>query len=515
LTQVSTSEREALLSDLNKRRDWALRFSALAETMPGPNLTKSAATTPCNPETALHFCAGLPKSVQPDIWDGYRAALFSALHLGSPFMPRAVRDSKLDSAEARAKLAPRDKPYYRDLDEGLHLGYRRNKTGGKWVVRWYAGEGAYKLETLPGMADDHMRADGAIVLNFRQAQDEARRRFVKYKRVAKGLPAELGPYTVKMAVDEYIAFLEQNRKSGRDARYRADALILPRLGDIAAAALTAERIGAWMRQLALEPARVRSQHGKAQRYKPLDEEDEEAVRRRKVSANRCFSVLKAALNMAWRAKKIATDDEWRRVELFGEADAARVRFLSIDECRRLINASEGDFRDLVRAALATGCRYGELGRLEARDFHPDSGTLHIRVSKTAQSRHVVLNDEGIALFKRLAAGRADRELLLRKPDGDRWGKSNQARPLILASARAKIEPAINFHALRHTWASHAVMAGAPLLVVAKNLGHSDTRMVEHHYGHLSKGYMADAIRAAAPRFDIAEDSTVTPLAGGR
>jgi integrase len=46
------------------------------------------------------------------------------------------------------------------------------------------------------------------------------------------------------------------------------------------------------------------------------------------------------------------------------------------------------------------------------------------------------------------------------------------------------------------------MNGAPLFVVAKNLGHSDTRMVEKHYGHLAPSYVADAIRAAAPRFGI-------------
>jgi hypothetical protein len=44
------------------------------------------------------------------------------------------------------------------------------------------------------------------------------------------------------------------------------------------------------------------------------------------------------------------------------------------------------------------------------------------------------------------------------------------------------------------------MNGVPLLVVAKNLGHADTRMVEKHYGHLAPSYVADAIRAGAPRF---------------
>ncbi len=44
------------------------------------------------------------------------------------------------------------------------------------------------------------------------------------------------------------------------------------------------------------------------------------------------------------------------------------------------------------------------------------------------------------------------------------------------------------------------MNGVPLLIVAKNLGHSDTRMVEKHYGHLAPSYISDAIRAGAPRF---------------
>ena len=55
------------------------------------------------------------------------------------------------------------------------------------------------------------------------------------------------------------------------------------------------------------------------------------------------------------------------------------------------------------------------------------------------------------------------------------------------------------------------MNGAPLLVVAKNLGHSDTRMVEKHYGHLAESYVADAIRAAAPRFGGGEKSNVVAI----
>jgi len=417
---------------------------------------------------------------------------------GRSGMPRTVRDAALESRTARARLKPSGKPYYRSIDPGLHLGYRKGIAGGKWVMRWYVGEGDYRLKTV-GLADDTADGDGVAVLDFKQAQGLIRQRHVELVRVAKGLPSQDGPYSVRACVEEYLAFLEANRKSAKDARWRAEALILPRLGNVACVDLTAPGLRKWLADTAAAAPRLRTRTGQKQRYRDTNGE-EEPRRRRRATANRVLTIVKAALNRAWREGKIPSDDAWRRVEPFEEADAPRVRYLSIDECRRLIEAAEGAFRDLVRAALLTGCRFGELASLQVRDFNPDAGTLHIRTSKSGRGRHVVLHDEGIELFTELSAGRRGVELMLRKADGDRWGKSNQTRPMADACAQAKIEPPANFHSLRHTYASHAVMAGAPLLVVAKNLGHADTRMVEKHYGHLSASYVADAIRAAAPRF---------------
>jgi integrase len=77
----------------------------------------------------------------------------------------------------------------------------------------------------------------------------------------------------------------------------------------------------------------------------------------------------------------------------------------------LINASDSEFRPLVRAALQTGCRYGELIRLRCRDFNPDAGTIAIRQSKSGKPRHVVLTEEGAAFFGTLCASRTgDRRL---------------------------------------------------------------------------------------------------------
>ena len=173
-------------------------------------------------------------------------------------------------------------------------------------------------------------------------------------------------------------------------------------------------------------------------------DDDETQRRRRSSANRTLTVLKAALNRAWRDGRVSSDAAWRRVEPFESVDAARVHYLTLPEAGRLINASDPDFRLLVKAALLTGARYGELIRLQVHDFNSDSGTLAIRQSKTGKPRHVILTDEGIDFFGDLATGRAANELILRKADGNGWNTSHQARPMLRACAAGEPRSADQF-----------------------------------------------------------------------
>ncbi len=427
-------------------------------------------------------------------------------------MARTVRDASLETRAARARLKPAAKPYYRAIDEGLHLGYRKGKTAGKWVVRWYRGDQAYETETI-GAADDTLDADGDVILTFAQAQAVARRVFLDRKRAAAGLTPRSGPYTVKAAIDDYIAWLEHNRKTAKDARWRADALILPHLGDTECAKLTTKQLRDWRDAIATAAPRLRTKKGVAQAFRaaPEDDDPDEARRKRHASANRVLTILKSALNHAWREHKVPSDDAWRACKPFKEADAARVRYLTVAEAQRLLNATQGSFRALVQAALTTGARFGELAALTVGDFSPDSGTLHIRTSKSGKGRHVVLTEEGAAFFTSRCAGRSPSDRLLTKDDGNRWMKSHQSRPMHDACTAARIEPSASFHTLRHTYASLSIMNGAPLLVIAKNLGHTDTRMVEKHYGHMSTSYVAEAIRAAAPRFGIKAEGNVVVL----
>ena len=50
-----------------------------------------------------------------------------------------------------------------------------------------------------------------------------------------------------------------------------------------------------------------------------------------------------------------------------------------------------------------------------------------------------------------------------------------------------------------------------LAVIAMQLGHSDTRMVEKRYGHLAPSYLAETVRAAFGALGLIEESNVVPL----
>ena len=423
-------------------------------------------------------------------------------------MARTVRDTNLETRTARARLAARHKPHWRKIDQGCHVGYYKGKRAGSWVARHFRGNGKYAEKRL-GTADDVQDADGVAILSFAQAQAEAREWFKEQARSAAGLgPA--GPYRVREAIGDYLASYKVRGRGFRTTKYSVDAHITPALGDTEVAKLTSQQLSKWHEELAASPARFRTSKGQAQQYRgPSDDPD--AIRRRKATANRVLAILKAALNHAYNEGRADSDKAWRRVKPFKNVAAATVRYLTEAEAVRLVNACPPDFRNLVRAALATGCRYSELTSMKVSDFNSDAGKVLVRSSKSGKARHVTLTDEGQRFFERATAGRTGDETTFLRADGMPWGHAHQRRPLTAACKVAIISPPVSFHILRHCVGSWLAMRGVPTAVIAHQLGHADERMAQKHYAHLAPGYVADTIRANLPQLGIVEDSTVTPL----
>ena len=424
-------------------------------------------------------------------------------------MPRTTADSPITTRGARDRLEARSEPYWRGIEGGIALGYRRRAQGGTWLAR-VLDAGRYREEKL-GRADDTLPADGADVLDFRQAQAKAVAWASRARRVAAGLEAEPArgpakPYTVADAMADYLADMQaRGARSLPTTRIAAEAHILPSMGAVPVPRLTREKVRAWHRGLSTSPARRRG--------KPVatNATDPDAPRRRQATANRILTILKAALNHA-REEGRATgpDDAWALVKPFRGADAPKVRYLSDEECVRLANACPPDFRALVTGALLTGCRYGELSAMRAGDLDHQAGSVNIPRSKSGKARHVVLTDEGREFFARTARGKAgdarlfERDAVAKQAtrtvpavrNRARWGASDQFRAMAEACAAAHIVPAVSFHVLRHTYASRLAARAVPLPVIAAQLGHADTRMTERHYAHLAPSYIADTVRAA-------------------
>jgi integrase len=432
-------------------------------------------------------------------------------------MARSVRNAKLDTRSARAKCEIRREPHWAKLSPGRFIGYRRTSGGiGTWIARFRDDDGRQHYEAL-GAADDAVEADGRSILTFNQAQERARASFERMTRELAGHDALLsGPYTLETAIREYLTHRKRHGSKGVvDDERAATARILPALGRIEVAKLTAKQIVDWHHGLAESPRRIRTAKLRTQATRDFDRDDAEEVRKRRSTANRILTVLKAALNHAFAEGRATSDTAWRRAKPFKGVDAARIRYLTTDEARRLCNACEPDFRALVQGALSTGARYGELIRLHVADFNGEAGTITIRASKSGKPRHVALADEGVALFRALTVGKDGDGLIFIRAEGKAWGKSHQARPIAESSARAGIRPAASFHILRHTYGSALAMRGVPMAVIQKQLGHADTRMTERHYAHVSPNFVANTIRAELPPLANFQASNIIPLTGGR
>ena len=422
-------------------------------------------------------------------------------------MARRIHNAILDSKAARSKLERRSKPYLAPVEEGLALGYIpavKAARGGKWLVRHYTGAEQYRQKTI-GTADDINPANGVTVLTYWQAIEKAR------ECLAENALLKSKVVLVDTVMADYLKYIRLEKKDHCNIENRIDNFILPSFKGREVASLTAKEIREWFHNIAATPAQKRTAKGAKLKYKELKTEEDK--RKRKSTANRVRTTLIAALNRAFDDEDLGLkDNPWTRVKPFAKVDAAREGCLTVAECQRLINACEPDFRDLVKAALATGCRYQEIARLKVQDFNPDSNTLAILITKSGKARHLPLHAEAAAFFAALCAGRSRDELMIRRgPKGKAWKNSEQVLPLNAALARAGITSKFTFHGLRHSWASLSVMNGMPLMIVAHNLGHRDTSMVERHYGHLASDFKAEAIRTNAPRFGFEQSNKVASL----
>lgn len=418
----------------------------------------------------------------------------------------------LRAKNVRRLLKPRTNAYTQPVQghPGLYVGYKVNEFSRTWLAKRYIGAGKYGwYPNGIGEADDAAPADGVTVLSF----DDAVKKAIEWHTDSGELERHGVPtstrYTVKQCVLDYLDDKEREKRKllPRD-RATADAHIIPALGEVELKELTHSRLKAWRDGLATTAPRrgyVKAVKGRKGRSRPKEGQSTEAQaeyqRKRQSTANRILTVLKAALNWAVQEKRqfIKTDAAWKHVKPFKSVDVAKIRYLDDAELKAFMPAiAEDDFRKLVKGALYTGVRYGEETRLRVEDFNEAQSYVFIDKSKNSEARYVFLNAEAVAWFKAITEARNAKERIFLR-NGKAWGKSEQFRPMKAACDASKVK-GITFHILRHTYASHALMAKMPLEVLQKQLGHKSITITIKHYGHLSESYRQQQVTQFAPSF---------------
>jgi hypothetical protein len=263
-------------------------------------------------------------------------------------MPKKIRERSIDNKTARAKLAPSEKPYWRSVDIGLHLGYRKGLHGGRWVLRRYLGGQTYATESI-GTADDNQDADNVSILTFFQAQAKARELAKGYREA----PAGAAKLTVRDAIESYLG-----SSRGRDQHIRLSKHVLTdEIANQLVASLTESALSNWRNRL---PEKL------------------SAATRKRITTD-----FRAALNVFAKLNRKDLPDDLSIIIKHGlaseekaETGARKAQVLTDADLRRLIEAAwevdslgawEGDLVRVIIVLAATGARFSQVIRMTVGD----------------------------------------------------------------------------------------------------------------------------------------------------
>ena len=193
--------------------------------------------------------------------------------------------------------------------------------------------------------------------------------------------------------------------------------------------------------------------------------------------------LGGAWSKAVRLETLATNP-WKGVRVPGKADVKPPEFWTLDELARLVEACRGSWvHDIVVVAANCGARITSLLTLrwDAVDF--DRGVLKL-VSKTGAYETPMSVKVREVLESRPGRNEDKASLVFPAAGGKVRHRQAVYRAIKDIALRAGLINKGDFnHILRHTFASHCVMQGVPIDVVAKWLGHSTITMTAR-YSHL-------------------------------
>jgi integrase len=218
--------------------------------------------------------------------------------------------------------------------------------------------------------------------------------------------------------------------------------------------------------------------------------------------NKVLNVFKAMFTKATEWEMIEEDvlRRIRKVKMLREDK--RLRYLTVEERQTLINAYGKHLKPIVITVLNTGMRRGEILGLQRKHLDLMHGFILLDKTKNGERREIPINKTMQELFQSLPKRLDSNYIFCHKESGLPYGDIKNS--FDAARKAAKLED-LHFHDLRHTFASHLVMAGVDLTTVKELSGHKDIKMTLR-YAHLAPSHKMKAVDILDNTFTSASTS---------
>lgn len=214
-----------------------------------------------------------------------------------------------------------------------------------------------------------------------------------------------------------------------------------------------------------------------------------------------LKALRHVLNMAVRDGTLERNP-FARVQLV-KVRNGKTRFLTNEEESRLLETLGPAYGPWARLAILTGLRLSEQFSLRWADVDFELGVIVLPETKSGKLQYAPMNDEAKTILRHRHIQQMNRNEVsafvypsqtLVTPVDQRNFYSRVFRPAVIA---AKLDgDGVDWHTLRHTFASRLAMSGQSEGTIAALLRHSTNALVRR-YAHLSPSHLHAAVEVVA------------------
>ena len=239
--------------------------------------------------------------------------------------------------------------------------------------------------------------------------------------------------------------------------------------------------------------KVFREHFGSSKLKSLTYDDLRAYRLNRLSTSthqskqRSIATVNRELAYLRRLMTIAERNNWIDKNIFKRGDALihsadevkRDRILTIQECQKLIDACterRAHLKPIVIAVLDTGCRLGELLKLQWKDVDLQSGVITIQAFNTKTMR-----ERTVAITQRLKIELENLLSAFPQSENDLVFGFKEIRKGFKSACKIAGFPNLRFHDLRHVHATNLDSLGFSIAAIGKQLGHTSDSKITLRY----------------------------------